>query len=161
MQFTGLGVPNKYFAEQKWSLYIRRLCLLVLWSLSTCPPILKIILQVRPSVFKFNLKRTVIFLHKNCADCASSLTLNEQIFLKKKFVSGKTALIHLISHQTGPITSGFEYKKRNYQFLKIKFTMWYNFSMVCSRKPEASLPLFYNQKPEVRPPKKSCMNVLI
>ena len=26
---------------------------------------LKIILQIRPSVFKFNLKRTVIFLHKN------------------------------------------------------------------------------------------------
>jgi len=44
---------------------------------------LKIILQARPSVFKFNLKRTVIFLHKNGADRASSLTLNEQIFLEK------------------------------------------------------------------------------
>jgi len=46
-------------------------------------PSLKIILYARPSVFKFNLKRTVIFLHKNCADCASSLTLNKQIFLRK------------------------------------------------------------------------------
>ena len=27
--------------------------------------------------------------------------------------------------------------------------------MVYSRKPEALLPLFYNQKPEVRPPKKA------
>ena len=46
-------------------------------------PSLKIILYARPSVFKFNLKRTVICLHKNCADCASSLTLNKQIFLRK------------------------------------------------------------------------------
>ena len=42
-------------------MYIRLHCLRVLWSLSTYPPILKIILQARPSVFKFNLKRTVIF----------------------------------------------------------------------------------------------------
>ena len=35
------------------------------------------------------------------------------------------------------------------------------FSMVCSKEPEASLPFFYNQKPEVRPPKKSSMNVLV
>ena len=83
MQFTGLGVPNKYFAEQNKQMYIRLHCLRALWSLSTCHPILKIILQARPSVFKFNLKRTVIFLHKNGADCASSLTLNEQIFLGK------------------------------------------------------------------------------
>ena len=27
MQFKGLGFPNKYFATQKWSLYIRRHCL--------------------------------------------------------------------------------------------------------------------------------------
>ena len=37
-------------------------CLLQLWSLSMRSPDLKIILQLRPSVFKFNLKRTVIFL---------------------------------------------------------------------------------------------------
>ena len=42
-------------------MYIRLHCLRVLWSLSTCFPNLKIILQIRPSVFKFNLKRTVIF----------------------------------------------------------------------------------------------------
>ena len=35
------------------------------------------------------------------------------------------------------------------------------FSMVCSKKAEALLPLFYNPKPEVRPPKNSSMNVLI
>ena len=44
----------------------------MLWSLSTCFPNLKIILQIRPSVFKFNLKRTVIFLHKNFRVCNRS-----------------------------------------------------------------------------------------
>ena len=34
-----------------------------------CFPDLKIILQIRPSVFKFNLKWTVIFLHKNFRIC--------------------------------------------------------------------------------------------
>ena len=65
MQFKGLGVPNKCFATQKKQMYIRLHCLRVLWSLSTCFPNLKIILQIRPSVFKFNLKRTVIFCKKN------------------------------------------------------------------------------------------------
>ena len=65
MQFKGLGVPNQYFAEQNEQMYIRLHCLLVLWNLSTCFPNLKIILQIRPSVFKFNLKRTVIFCKKN------------------------------------------------------------------------------------------------
>ena len=62
MQFKGLGVPNKYFAAQNKQMYIRLHCLRVLWSLSACFPNLKIILRSRPSIFKFNLKRTVIFL---------------------------------------------------------------------------------------------------
>ena len=62
MQFTGLGVPNKYFAKQNKQMYIRLHCLLVLWTPSMCFPNLKITLQSSPSVFKFNLKRTVIFL---------------------------------------------------------------------------------------------------
>ena len=70
MQFKGLGFPNKYFATQKKQMYIRLHCLRVLWSLSTCLPNLKIILQSGPSVFKFNLKRTVIFLHKNFRVCS-------------------------------------------------------------------------------------------
>ena len=72
MQFKGLGVPNKYFATQNKQMYIRLHCLRVLWSLSTCFPNLKIILQIRPSVFKFNLKRAVIFLHKNFRICNRS-----------------------------------------------------------------------------------------
>ena len=72
MQFKGLGVPNKYFAEQKWQMYIRLHCLRALWSLSTRLPNLKIILQSGPSVFKFNLKRAVIFLHKNFRVCNRS-----------------------------------------------------------------------------------------
>ena len=64
MQFKGLGVPNKYFATQNKQMYIHLHCLRMLWSLSTCFPNLKIILQIRPSVFKFNLKRTVIFCTK-------------------------------------------------------------------------------------------------
>ena len=35
---------------------------------------MKIILQIRPSVFKFNLKRAVIFLHKNFRVCNRSKT---------------------------------------------------------------------------------------
>ena len=72
MQFKGLGAPNKYFATQNKQMYIRLHCLRVLWSLSTCFPNLKIILQSSPSVFKFNLKRTVIFLHKNFRVCNRS-----------------------------------------------------------------------------------------
>ena len=53
-------------------MYIRLHCLRVLWNLSTCFPNLKIILQSGPSVFKFNLKRTVIFLHKNFRVCNRS-----------------------------------------------------------------------------------------
>ena len=64
MQFTGLGVPNKYFATQNKQMYIRLHCLRALWSLSMRSPDLKIIWQLRPSVFKFNLKRTVIFLFR-------------------------------------------------------------------------------------------------
>ena len=65
MQFKGLGVPNQYFAEQNEQMYIHLHCLRVLWSLSRCFPNLRIILQSGPSVFKFNLKRTVIFCKKN------------------------------------------------------------------------------------------------
>ena len=72
MQFKGLGVPNKYFAKQNKQMYIRLHCLRVLLNLSTCFPNLKIILQSRPSVFKFNLKRAVIFLHKNFRICSRS-----------------------------------------------------------------------------------------
>ena len=72
MQFKGLGAPNKYFATQNKQMYIRLHCLRVLWSLSTCFPNLKIILQSRPSVCKFNLKRAVIFLHKNFRVCNRS-----------------------------------------------------------------------------------------
>ena len=48
--------------QRKWCLYRQTHCLLQLWSLSMRSQDLKIILQLRPSVFKFNLKRTVIFL---------------------------------------------------------------------------------------------------
>ena len=54
--------PTSIFATQNKQMYIRLHCLRMLWNLSTCSPNLKIILQIRPSVFKFNLKRTVIFL---------------------------------------------------------------------------------------------------
>ena len=54
------------------TLYIRLPCLRALWSLSTRLPNLKIILQSGPSVFKFNLNRAVIFLHKNFRVCSRS-----------------------------------------------------------------------------------------
>ena len=77
-------LPNKRFATQNkqmyirlhclqmQTLYIRLPCLRALWSLSTRLPNLKIILQSGPSVFKFNLKRAVIFLHKNFRVCNRS-----------------------------------------------------------------------------------------
>ena len=126
MQFKGLGVPQQAFCNAKVFLYRRKHCLQQLWSLSMRFPNLKNILRLRPSVFKFNLKWTVIFLLRkfsclhpqqagrvgtnsrflnlilqirlqkhllgfaqtrysaqNCADCASSLTLNKQIFSEK------------------------------------------------------------------------------
>ena len=46
-------------------------------------------------------------------------------FLGEKFVLLKSSLIHLISHKTGTITSGFEGKKRKYHFLKIRVLLWY------------------------------------
>ena len=140
---------------QMQTLYIRLPCLRALWSLSTRLPNLKIILQSGPSVFKFNLKRAVIFLHKNFRVCNRSKQgelvpthkfwirffksdfkndcwaspkpdIQHKIapaarfrwyriskFLGEKIVSEESALIHPILHQTGPITSGFESKKRN------------------------------------------------
>ena len=41
-------------------------------------------------------------------------------FLGEKFVLLKSSLIHLISHKTGTITSGFEGKKRKYHLLKFE-----------------------------------------
>ena len=73
----GFGCSPTSVLQRKWclyrqthclqmqTLYIRLPCLQQLWNLSMCFPNLKIILQLRPSLFKFNLKRTVIFLHKN------------------------------------------------------------------------------------------------
>ena len=52
-------------------------------------------------------------------------------------------------------------QNRNYQFLKIKFTMWYNFFNGLQQKTGSITSAFYNPKPEVRPPKNSSMNVLI
>ena len=80
----GFGCSPTSVLQRKWclyrqthclqmqTLYIRLPCLRVLWNLSTCFPNLKIILQSRPSVFKFNLKRAVIFLHKNFRVCNRS-----------------------------------------------------------------------------------------
>ena len=63
-------------------MYIRLHCLRVLWSLSTCPPILKIILQARPSVFKFNLKRTVIFVQNEMHAAKASCTQKRRRYLR-------------------------------------------------------------------------------
>ena len=80
----GFGCSPTSVLQRKWclyrqthclqmqTLYIRLPCLRMLWNLSTCFPNLKIILQSGPSVFKFNLRRTVIFLHKNFRVCNRS-----------------------------------------------------------------------------------------
>ena len=70
----GFGCSPTSVLQRKWclyrqthclqmqTLYIRLPCLQQLWSLSMRFPNLKNILRLRPSVFKFNLKWTVIFL---------------------------------------------------------------------------------------------------
>ena len=67
----GFGISQQAFCNAKWSLYIRRHCLRVLWSLSRCFPNLKIILRSRPSIFKFHLMRAVIFLLRKCSSLQS------------------------------------------------------------------------------------------
>ena len=115
-----------------------------------CFPNLKIILRSRPSIFKFHLMRATNFLQIQLQNtCWTSPKpdiqrknalvphLNGRWISKfswEKFVSEKSALIHLISHQTGPITSGFEGKNRNYQFLKNRVTLWYALSRTFSKK---------------------------
>ena len=120
----------------------------MLWNLSTCFPKLKIILQSGPSVFKFNLKWTVIFLlgkflhlHLQQAGIQHKNTLVPHLngrwiskFLVEKIVSEKSSLIHSILYKTGTITSGFEGKKRKYHFLKIWTLLWYALSRAFSRK---------------------------
>ena len=72
MQFKGLGVPNKYFATQNKQMYIRLHCLRVLWSLSRCFPNLKIILQIRPSVFQVQLEADGYFFAQDFFAIAST-----------------------------------------------------------------------------------------
>ena len=108
-------------------MYIRLHCLRMLWSLSTCFPNLKIILQSGPSVFKFNLKRAVIFLHKNFRICnrrkQSELVPTHKFwirFFKSKFknicwASSKPDIQYknaLVLHLNGRWISEFSQKKR-------------------------------------------------
>ena len=58
--------------QRKWCLYRQTHCLRALWSLSTCLPNLKIILQSGPSAFKFNLKLAVIFCSGDFCVCIRS-----------------------------------------------------------------------------------------
>ena len=84
MQFKGLGVPQQAFCNAKvflyrrkhclqmQTLYIRLPCLRALWNLSTRLPNLKIILQSRPSIFKFHLMWAVIFCSGSFRVCNRS-----------------------------------------------------------------------------------------
>ena len=63
MQFKGLGVPQQVFCNAKMVyIYVWRHLLLALWGCSKRLPNLTIILQEWSSVFKLNLKQTVVFL---------------------------------------------------------------------------------------------------
>ncbi len=63
MQFKGLGVPQQVFCNAKMVyIYVWRHILLALWGCSKRLPNLTIILQEWSSVFKLNLKQTVVFL---------------------------------------------------------------------------------------------------
>ena len=74
MQFKGLGAPQQAFCNANGVCIDRHIACRCRRCIYVCPACgcyetsqhafqnLKIILQSRPSVFKFNLKRTVIFL---------------------------------------------------------------------------------------------------
>ena len=65
MQFKGLGIPSKHFATQKCFCIDENIACGCYETSQHAFQNLKIILQSGPSVFKFNLKRTVIFCKKN------------------------------------------------------------------------------------------------
>ena len=80
-------------------------------------------------------------------------------FLGEKFVLWKSSLIHLISHKTGTITSGFEGKKRKYHFLKIWALLWYALSRAV-HKNRTSQVRFSPSKPDLIRPKNAYMIVI-
>ena len=80
-------------------------------------------------------------------------------FLEEKFVLWKSSLIHLISHKTGTIASGFEGKKRKYHLLKIWVLLWYALSRAV-HKNRTSQVRFSPSKPDLIRPKNACMIVI-
>ena len=80
-------------------------------------------------------------------------------FLGEKFVSEKSALIHPISHQTWPITSGFEGKKRKYHFLKNRAILLYALSRAV-HKNRTSQVRFSPSKPDLIRPKNTYLIVI-
>ena len=80
-------------------------------------------------------------------------------FLGEKFVLLKSSLIHLISHKTGTITSGFEGKKRKYHFLKNRAILWYALSRAV-HKNRTSQVRFSPSKPDLIRPKNAYMIVI-
>ena len=80
-------------------------------------------------------------------------------FLGEKFVLLKSSLIHLISHKTGTITSGFEGKKRKYHLLKIWVLLWYALSRAV-HKNRTSQVRFSPSKPDLIRPKNACIIVI-
>ena len=80
-------------------------------------------------------------------------------FLGEKFVLLKSSLIHLISHKTGTITSGFEGKKRKYHFLKNRAILWYALSRAV-HKNRTSQVRFSPSKPDLIRPKNTYLIVI-
>ena len=125
--------PNKYFAKQKWSLYIRRHCLLQ-WCwfsgrLFFCSENFRVCIPQQAGRVGTNSRFLNLIFYKsdfkNTCWASPKPNIQHKIapteylsshwtskFSQKKFVLVKFALIHSILHQTGTITSGFEGKKR-------------------------------------------------
>ena len=129
-------------------MYIRLHCLQALWNLSMRLPNLKIILQSRPSVFKFNLKRAVIFLHKNFRICNRSkqgelvpthkfwIRFFKSDFKNTCWASPKTDIQHknaLVPHLNGRWISKF-FEKNSFQKNQRWFIQYYI-------KPDLLLPV--------------------
>ena len=123
MQFKGLGVPNKRFATQKWSLYIRRHCLLALRTIK----------------LPFQSSR-VIFLGRDPAEEHLPTVIQaRECMKKKKPISEEQHYLCEISLEKIPYGSSWLYKSYTEESIThITITAYYNVGEAFLQAPTAT-----------------------
>ena len=107
---------------------------------------LNLILQIRLQKHLLGFAQTR-YSAQNCADCASSLTLNKQISCRK------------IRFQKIVVDSFNIVQKRKYHFLKNRAILWYALSRAV-HKNRTSQVRFSPSKPDLIRPKNTCLIVI-